>query len=113
MKICYDAVGSKGGKYVALDPFSIRALTCPSIKPNWIIAFTIFNKPIRWQRLFEREAEPRDRGFAEQWLATAQSLLDEELNVPHACEKKAGGLAGVKGGVDRVRKGQVSGTKLV
>ena len=113
MKTCYDAIGSKGGKYVALDPFPIRAHTRRSIKPNWIIAFTIFNKPIRWQRPFEREAKAKDREFAETWFQVAQGLLNEGLIVSHTLEKKTGGLAGVKGGVDRVRKGLVSGVKLV
>ena len=113
MKTCYDAIGSKGGRYVALDPFPIRTHTRRSIKPNWIIAFTSFNKPIKWQRPFEREAKPKDREFAEQWFQIAQKLLDEGLILPHTLEKKNGGLAGVKGGVDRVRKGLVSGVKLV
>ena len=113
MRICYAAIGSKGGKYVALDPFPIRAHTRRSVKPSWIITFTMFNKPIKWQKPFEREAKPKDREFAEKWFQIAQALLNEGLITPHALEKRAGGLAGVIEGVDRVRRGLVSGVKLV
>lgn len=113
MKTCYTAIGSKGGQYVALDPFPIRGHTRRSIKPNWIIAFTIFNKPISWQRPYRRDARPQDREFGEAWFRTVQKLLDEGAIKPHPHEKRAGGLAGVAGGIDRVRKGLVSGAKLV
>ena len=113
MKICYSAIGSKGGQYVALDPFPIRGHTRRSIQPNWIIAFTVFNKPINWQRPFRRDPRPRDREFAESWFQLAQTLLDEGEIEAHGHEKVAGGLAGVIDGMDRVRKGLVSGTKLV
>ena len=113
MKICYSAIGTKGGQYVALDPFPIRGHTRRSIQPNWIIAFTVFNKPINWQRPFQRDARPRDREFAESWFQLAQTLLDDGGIKPHAHEKEGGGLAGVIDGMDRVRKGLVSGRKLV
>ena len=113
MKMCYMAIGSKGGQYVALDPFPIRGHTRRSIRPNWIIAFTVFNKPINWQRPFQRDARPRDRKFAESWYQLAQTLLDDGIITAHAHEVRTGGLAGVIGGMDQVRKGLISGTKLV
>ena len=113
MRICYAAIGSKGGKYIALDPFPIRAHTRRSVKPNWIIAFTMFNKPIKWPRPFEREAKLKDRQFAEKWFQIGQTLLDEGTVKPPVIKKMTGGLAGVEAGVDLVRKGLVSGVKLV
>lgn len=113
MKICYTAIGTKGGQYVALDPFPIRNHTRRSVKPSWIIAFTTFNKPINWARPFRREAKPKDRDFGESWVQLAQKLLDDGAITPHPHEKKAGGLAGVIGGIDQVRKGVGSGSKLV
>ena len=113
MKVCYTAIGTKGGQYVALDPFPTRGHSRRSIKPNWIIAFTIFNKPINWQRPFQRDPRPRDREFGEGWFQVSQKLLDDGAIRPHAHEKRAGGLAGVIVGMDLVRKGLISGTKLV
>lgn len=113
MKICYSAIGSKGGKYVALDPFPIRAHTRRSVKPSWIITFTMFNKPINWRKPFQREAKPKDRKFAECWFQIAQGLLDDGAIVPHAHEERTGGLKGVLDGVDSVFEGKISGVKLV
>ena len=113
MKICYTAIGSKGGKYVALDPFPIRAHTRRSGKPAWIITFTMFNQPIKWQRPFNRECKPRDRAFAERWFQEVQTLLDKGSITPHTFRQRAGDLTEVRRGVDQVRKGLVSGVKLV
>ncbi|KAL9045364.1 MAG: hypothetical protein Q9214_001577 [Letrouitia sp. 1 TL-2023] len=113
MKICYTAIGTKGGQYVALDPFPIRTHTRRSVKPNWIIAFTTLNKPINWARPFRREAKPKDRDFGEGWVRLVQTLLDNGAITPHPHEKRAGGLAGVIDGMDQVRKGVVLGSKLV
>ena len=113
MKICYTAIGSQGGHYVALDPFPIRVHTRRSIKPNWIIAYTIFNKPINWRRPFQRDPRPADREFGEGWFRLSQTLLDAGAITPHPHRKQASGLAGVIGGIDQVRRGLVAGTKLV
>lgn len=113
MEICYAAIGSNGGKYLALDPFPVRAHTRRNVKPNWIIAFTMFNKPINWQRPYRKEAKPKDRKFAEHWFQVAQGLLDSGAVVPHPIRERSGGLKGVIDGVDMVRKGEVSGVKLV
>ena len=113
MEICYAAIGNTGGKYVALDPFPIRAHTRRSVKPNWIIAFSMFNKPINWQKPYRREARPKDKEFAENWFRLAQELIDMGAVVPHPIREENGGLEGIIGGVDRVRKGEVSGAKLV
>lgn len=113
MEICYAAIGSSGGKYTALDPFPVRAHTRRNVKPNWIIAFTMFNKPINWQKPYRKEAKPKDRKFAEHWFQVAQGLLDTGAIVPHPIRQESGGLKGVIDGVDMVRKGEVSGVKLV
>ena len=113
MKICYTAIGSQGGRYVSLDPFPIRAHTRRSVKPSWIIALTMFNKPINWQRPFQREAKPKDRKFAQGWFRIAQGLLEQGAIVAHPYEERAGGLQGVIEGIQSVRLGEVSGVKLV
>ncbi|EKG15174.1 hypothetical protein MPH_07620 [Macrophomina phaseolina MS6] len=114
MTICYAALSKqRGGAYVALDPFPVRAHTRRSVVPKWIVAFTIFDKPVNWQRPFQREARPRDREFAEGWFRIAQGLLYEGAVRPHPQEERNGGLEGVVEGLDSVRKGLVSGVKLV
>ncbi|KAL3480964.1 hypothetical protein BJX99DRAFT_194647 [Aspergillus californicus] len=40
MEICYKALGSKGGRYLALDQFPTRLHTRRSIRPDLILAHT-------------------------------------------------------------------------
>ncbi|KAL1962730.1 hypothetical protein VTN77DRAFT_9274 [Rasamsonia byssochlamydoides] len=113
MKICYEAIGSAGGQYLSLDPFPIRGHTRRSVKPNWILSLTMYNEPINWKRPFKRDARPQDREFARSWFQIAQSLLDANEIKPHPHQMRSGGLERVIDGIDAVRKGEVSGTKLV
>ena len=113
MKTCYTAIGPKGGRYVALDPFPIRGHTRRSIRPAWVLTFTITGKPVNWQKPFKKDARPQDREFAERWYQIAQGLLDEGAILTHPIEEAPGGLAGIIEGAERGRKGLVSGVKLV
>ncbi|CZR52667.1 related to C.carbonum toxD protein, partial [Phialocephala subalpina] len=111
MKTCYTAIGKGGGKYVSLDPFPIRGHTRRNIKPQSIVAFTMYGKAMT--QPFKRDARPQDRKFAEMWYQHSQKLLDLGKITPHPHEENPGGLEGVIAGADRGRKGQISGVKLV
>ncbi|KAK5991436.1 Trans-enoyl reductase lepG [Cladobotryum mycophilum] len=113
MKLCYAAIGSKGGKYVALDAFPIRGHTRRTVKPDWILGVTIHGKRIPWQKPYKREAKPQDREFAESWFEVAQDLLSRQELICHPYEQGSGGLADVIEGVQLVRTGKVAGKKLV
>lgn len=113
MRMCYAALSCEGGRYLSLDPFPIRGHTRRNVQPDWIVAFTIFDQPVNWQRPFKRDSRPQDREFAERWFATAQELLDAGRLSPHPFTEKSGGLRGVADGIDMVRKGRVAGSKLV
>lgn len=114
MKICYAAIGSKGGKYMGLEvPPSQATSLRQDVTTDWIIMFTMFDQPIRWRKPFNREAQPEDRRFADEWFQVAQKLLNAGLIMPQGYEERSGGLSGVVGGVDDLRKGKVTRTKLV
>jgi aspyridone synthetase trans-acting enoyl reductase len=113
MKICYGALGSKGGKYVGLDQFPIRSHSRRDVKPNWIIAWTVLGKPINWKKPYRREAKPKDRAFGLAWAPIAQGLLDNRALTTHPYHVSDEGLIGVVGGADKVRKGTAGGKKLV
>lgn len=83
------------------------------VMTDWIIMFTMFNQPIKWRKPFRREAQPEDRRFADGWFQIAQKLLDAGLILPQGHEERSGGLSGVIDGVDDIRKGKVTRTKLV
>jgi aspyridone synthetase trans-acting enoyl reductase len=114
MRICYAAIGSSGGKYMGLNPFPLRAHTRRDIKPEYILVYTMFGKAVKWPRPFARPARPRDRSFVEAWVRGTQSLIDQAGEIsPHPIEQGVGGLKGLSEGFDRMRRGDVSGVKLV
>lgn len=114
MKLCYEAMGSAGGRYVSLDPFSIRIeKTRKEIKASFCYALTIFGLPVELAGDFARDAKPEDHKLALNWMKLAEALLGKGKIQAHPAVVKPGGLAGVIAGIDLLRKGDVSGQKLV
>ncbi|KAL6713047.1 hypothetical protein ACLMJK_009443 [Lecanora helva] len=113
MKICYEAIGSAGGQYVALDPFPLRVHKRRSVRPDWVIMFSQFEQKIGWQGPYDLDERPEDRSFAEGWYKLVQGLLEEGKLVGHRLEERSGGLEGARDGVKLVRDGKVKGSKLV
>jgi len=113
MALCYEAMGSAGGKYVALEAFPIRGHTRRSIVPDWVCTYTQFGEPVAWAAPYNFDARPSHLNCARSWYAVAQQLLDEGLLEPHPVEERSGGLSAVKGGMEEVFKRHVKGKKLV
>lgn len=113
MKICYEAIGSKGGKYLGLDPFPLNMHTRRSVQPDWIFLFTQFGEVANWKRPYNLDARPQHREIAKQWYRAAEKLLWDGDISPHPHQVELGGLQAVDGGMDAVRKGMINGYKLV
>ncbi|KAI9655392.1 MAG: putative secondary metabolism biosynthetic enzyme [Bathelium mastoideum] len=134
MKICYGSIASpvppvsgratqerdfrdrivEKARYVALDPFPIRAHNRRSIHPTWILAYTILNQPVHWPRPYQREPKPQHRKWAvEVWVGLIQELLERQAIRPPRIEVRRGGLASIMDGISDVRMGRAGGRKLV
>ncbi|KAH7235500.1 chaperonin 10-like protein, partial [Fusarium tricinctum] len=113
MAICYEALGSSGGRYVALDAFPVRGHTRRSVVPEWVCTPTQFGHAIRWTAPYDLEARPRDLECAEEWYVVAQQLVDGGHIEPPEVEERDGGLAAVSEGVEEVRRGLIKGRRLV
>jgi aspyridone synthetase trans-acting enoyl reductase len=113
MALCYEALGTEGGRYVALDFFPLRGHTRRSVVPDWVCTYTQFGNPVAWAPPYNFDARPDDLRCAEAWYALSQRLLDEGSIKPHPKEERSGGLAALGEAMKEVRKGQVKGRKLV
>ncbi|KAI0911301.1 enoyl reductase [Ustulina deusta] len=114
MRTCYAAIGRAGGRYMGLNPIQPRAHTRRDVKPDYILVYTMFGREVSWPRPFARPPRPKDRAFAEGWCQETQALVDMPAGIrPHPVDSGAEGWDGVMGGLDRMRKGDVSGIKLV
>ncbi|KAH9947614.1 chaperonin 10-like protein [Amylocystis lapponica] len=56
---------------------------------------------------------PLNRAWSIEFVNVLPGLLEEKAIVPNRVEILPGGLAGIQGGLDRLRKDEVSGKKLV
>jgi aspyridone synthetase trans-acting enoyl reductase len=55
MGMCYQAMGSKGGRYTALEPYNDRIkATRPDIKADWILAWTVYGERVALDGVYER-----------------------------------------------------------
>ncbi|PWY94773.1 NAD(P)-binding protein [Aspergillus sclerotioniger CBS 115572] len=113
MALCYEALGSEGGRYVALDFFPLRCHTRRSVQPDWVCTYTQFGHPVAWAPPYNLDARPHDHRTAESWYVVSQQLLDQGRIEPLPVEERSGGLAAIGEGMKEVRSGQIQGRKLV
>ncbi|KAK4107227.1 GroES-like protein [Canariomyces notabilis] len=114
MAMCYSAIGSKGGRYVALDPVSTHVkYTRRDVSADWPMALAIFGHPVRLAGVYGRPATPALRGLGARIFCMAEALIERgELRGPPFQVRK-GGLAAVDRGIEDLRKGRAKGEKLV
>ena len=113
MRFCYAALGRAGGRYVALNPYGEHLASRKVIEPDWILATRIAGAGSSWPAPFACNPEPRLRDMAGPLFERIQTLLDGRRIRPHPVSLESGGLSGVLDGVNKIRKGEVSGLKLV
>jgi NADPH:quinone reductase-like Zn-dependent oxidoreductase len=113
-KLCYEAMGRAGGRYVALEPFRKEVTsTRPTIEPSWLMSLAIFGRKVDLKGEYAREARAENRTVGARMYAGVQALLDQGLIDPHPIKLMPGGWTGVLQGVDIIRKQPPSGYKLV
>lgn len=114
MKLCYEAIGPKGGRYIGLDPIFTRIqYTRREVKADWIMGPTFFGEAVKLAGTYGRPARPQDRLFTTQLFSTVEKMLVAGTLKPHPVELRSGGLSAVTKGIEDLRMGRVSARKLV
>ncbi|KAK8045670.1 alcohol dehydrogenase [Apiospora saccharicola] len=113
MRFCYEAMGRAGGYYTALNPFNDALATRKVITPDWILATRIAGDGSKWPAPYACEYEPRLAALAGPLFNKIQQLLDLGKLRPNRVWVQEGGLPGLLNGVGIIRRGEVSGQKLV
>lgn len=108
---CAKALGPSGGKVVTLLPNTKTAVPNATIVP--ILMYTILGKPFQILAPLGPKfpAIPENRAAAVRFYA-GMSDFSSKLQAP-PLEEVSGGLEGLNAGMDWLRKGKVSGKKIV
>ncbi|KAI0869515.1 GroES-like protein [Hypoxylon argillaceum] len=112
--ICYEAIGSAGGRYVSLDPPStLIKYSRRDVYADWINALTVFGLPVRFSGIYSRAANLEDRKQIRGFMLKVEALVHKGLLKPARVEIRDGGLDLIEKGIEDVRTGRVKGLKLV
>lgn len=114
MEFCYKAIGRAGGRYTTLEPHPAPLTRRNRVKPDWLLGPALVGREVAWKDPYHIKPDPELRAFGREWFLTAQRMLDRGEIRPHPIrigEKE--GFEGVLEGVELVRRGALSGEKLV
>ncbi|KAI0476064.1 GroES-like protein [Xylariaceae sp. FL0804] len=114
MKMCYEAIGSSGGRYVALDaPATTVKYTRRDVRADWLLADAIMGDGVRMAGAYGRPPSLEHRCLGKQLFARAEEWLRDGTVRAHPLEILDGGLAGLPKAIRRLKSGEVRGAKLV
>lgn len=113
-ELCYAALGRAGGRYVSLELQSPEALASRrAVLPEFLMGYDVFGKRIGLPGGYGRDPNRARHQLARRWCVTMAGLLQQDRIKSHPIQVLDGGWKSILEGLDRLRKGQVSGTKLV
>lgn len=113
-QVCYAAVGRAGGHYVCLEMQPPEALASrKAVTSEFLMGYDMFGKRIALPGEYGREANEERHVAGRRWCAEMSRLLAEGKIKSHPIKVLEGGWQGIIDGLETLRKGEVSGTKLV
>lgn len=114
MKMCYEAIDTSGGRYIALDAIAqtIR-YTQRHVYADWLMAPTITGAPVELPSAYGRSSTPEHRKCGSELFVLAEKLLQENGIRNHPLEVREGGLAQVPTYVNDLRVGNVRAKRQV
>ncbi|KXJ94937.1 chaperonin 10-like protein [Microdochium bolleyi] len=112
--ICYAALGRAGGHYVCLElqPDSVLAAR-RAVQPEFLMGYDMFGKGIDLPGAYGREPNPDRHELGKAWYRTMEKLVGDGKIKFHPTTILDGRFDGILKGLASLRKGEVSGTKLV
>ncbi|THC98753.1 hypothetical protein EYZ11_001732 [Aspergillus tanneri] len=112
-RLCYQAIGRGGGRYIALEVWQPMNHTRPTIDPTFIMRSSIIGSRIPLDNGYDSEANPEKRRFGIQYYRDVQKLFDARRLRPHPVKVIPGGWQGILDGLQLLKARAVSAQKLV
>lgn len=99
---------------VGLEPYPAETATRRAVQPDWILATWMRGLPISWPEPFgTANGKPECHDFALTFFPHIYPLFEAGELKSHPIRSEADGFEGLLDGVALLRKGKVSGQKLV
>ncbi|EEQ30015.1 putative secondary metabolism biosynthetic enzyme [Microsporum canis] len=112
--VCYAALGRAGGRYVCLELLADEILgQRRAVQAEFLMGYDMMGKQIGLSRGYERDANPERHALGRRWCRTMEQLLAEDKIKFHPIRVLEGGWDAVLAGLDDLKGGRVSATKLV
>jgi NADPH:quinone reductase-like Zn-dependent oxidoreductase len=113
IQLCYAAIGRAGGRYSCLEIPPQHLLSRKAVKADFVMPLKIFGKRIALGGAYERAACQSTFEAGVELVIAAQKLLDCGQIRCHPPRILSPGFGGILEGLDLLKRGQVSGQKLV
>lgn len=114
MRMCYEAIGSSGGTYIALEaPTQVVKYTRRDVRADWLMTPTITGTPVVIPGTYGRPSTPEHRIFGAELFKLAEKLLQEGEIKNHPLDIKEGGLENIPTYVNDLRVGNVRGKRMI
>lgn len=112
--MCYEAIGSPGGRYVVLETITIPVkYTRRDVRVDWLMVPTITGLPVEISGLYGRPSTPEHRKFAAGLFQLVEELLKDGRIKNHPSYVREGGLENIPTFIDDLRVGNIRGKRQI
>lgn len=112
--MCYEAISSSGGNYVALESIaSVVKYTRRDVRADWLMSPSILGTPVELPGSYGRPSTPEHRKFGSELFLLAERLLQKGGIRNHPLEIQEGGLAKIPVYINDLRVGNVRAKRQV
>ncbi|KAH6629725.1 putative zinc-binding dehydrogenase family oxidoreductase [Boeremia exigua] len=112
-RLCYQAMGRGGGRYIALEMWQDMNHTRNTIEPTFIMGSCIIGNDIPLGNGYGSVADPEKRKFGIMYYRAVQKLFDRNQLKSHPVRVIPGAWQGVLDGLDLLKARTISAQKLV
>ena len=113
LRICYDAIGRTGGRYCALEQYQESLCSRRTVRHELVMGGAISGNGVELPEPYGIPPKPEIGEWARPWYRTIQRLIDAGKLKPCPVEIIPGRFEGILNGLEMLKKGKVSGKKLV
>jgi NADPH:quinone reductase-like Zn-dependent oxidoreductase len=115
LRQCYASIGRAGGRYVGFElvPDELAEIR-KAVQASWVLGIRMFGTEIALDGGYGSPADPELRVWGCELFKRLEKLIWEGKIRPHPVElDDKSGFDGIVRGVEKLKRGEVSGKKLV